>query len=87
MAPRLTFSVRNVSHQTWGHSFKDGSYSKSDVRPPWFEYLEDIKHVVIEDGVTNISAHAFAFCKELVDVTIPDSVTEIAKSAFAYCKN
>ena len=46
---------------------------------------DDIKNVIIEDGVTSIGRNAFSNCEKLVSVTIPDSVTSIGESAFSSC--
>ena len=53
--------------------------------PEWHEYTEPIKHVIIENGVTSISAEAFFNMEYLESVQIPDSVTSIGNSAFACC--
>lgn len=57
---------------------------KSDIRP-WEGYIDNIKKVVINDGVTTIGDSAFFNCHNLISVTIPDSVTTIGDSAFQYC--
>ncbi len=54
---------------------------------PWTSKRDNIKKVVIKDGVTNIGNNAFYKCSNLASVTIPGSVTSIAKSAFHSCKN
>ena len=46
---------------------------------------ENIKKVVIEDGVTSIGEYAFSGCRSLTDITIPGSVTSIGDSAFRNC--
>ena len=46
---------------------------------------ENIKKVVIEDGVTSIGEYAFSGCRSLTDITIPGSVTSIGDSAFEWC--
>ena len=48
---------------------------------PW---ENQIKSVIIENGVTGIGKLAFANCPELRTVTIPRSVTEIGSGAFEY---
>ena len=53
----------------------------------WFDYEQDIKSVVIEDGITSIGNFAFYQCSNLKSVSIPDSVTSIGDNAFYYCKN
>ena len=54
---------------------------------PWYEQSEEIKSVVIEDGVTSISFGAFYYCQSLESVTIPDSVTSIGTYAFYNCES
>ena len=52
---------------------------------PW-EYFEDqIRHVVVEDGITVVGDLAFAHTYHLETVTIADSVTEICEGAFRNC--
>lgn len=47
---------------------------------------EEIKKVIIENGITSIGDSTFMYCFDLVSVTIPDSVTSIGGSAFFYCR-
>ena len=46
---------------------------------------EQIKTVVIKDGITKIGERAFSQCRYLENVTIADSVTIIDCNAFVYC--
>ena len=59
-------------------------YSSSSSAP-WYSYKNDIKTVIIEDGVTSIGSHAFSGCSSLTSVTIPNSVTSIGSYAFWDC--
>ena len=54
--------------------------------PPWEKYRDDIKAVVIENGVTHIGAQCFQFCTNLKSVTIPSSVESIGDAAFYRCE-
>lgn len=54
--------------------------------PPWVKYRDDIKAVVIEEGVTHIGAQCFQFCTKLKSVTIPSSVGSIGDAAFYRCE-
>lgn len=51
-----------------------------------FSCREDIREVVLEDGVKNIGDGAFSYCPELVRVVIPESVGYIAANAFEGCE-
>ena len=62
-----------------GAMYEDG-YS------PWMND-ENIKRVVIENGITSIGVGAFNECSNLTSIEIPDSVTEIGAGAFSYCSN
>ena len=54
---------------------------------PWDSYKQEIKKVVIENGVTNIGNYAFYVCSGLTSVTIPHSVTSIGEQAFSWCSS
>ena len=53
---------------------------------PWNSYADEIRTVVIENGVTSIGAYAFAECQGLTSIEIPASVTSIGKCAFIGCQ-
>ena len=58
--------------------------SNADCQP--WEYFEDqIRHIVVEDGVTVLGDTVFAHTYNLETVTIADSVTEICEGAFRNC--
>ena len=52
---------------------------------PWYSKRDNIKKVVINNGVTSIGANAFSGCSGLESITIPESVTNIGGSAFSGC--
>lgn len=54
---------------------------------PWYGQKEEIKTIVIEDGVTRIGNLAFFECTSLQSVRLSDSVTEIGDTAFAGCND
>ncbi|MEI5579196.1 hypothetical protein, partial [Streptomyces brasiliscabiei] len=53
-----------------------------DENPPWQEYENDIKSVVVEDGVGSISKEAFIGLTYCTSITI-GQVDRIDESAFA----
>lgn len=62
----------------------------SDKNPLYYAhklYLngEEVKDLVIPDGVTFIGSYAFYSCESLTSVTLPNSVTSIGSCAFALC--
>lgn len=71
--------------------------SSSDAEPqPWDSYAEQIKEIVIADGVTTIGTRAFSCLivsseddiykySNLTKLTIADSVTSIGELAFCHC--
>lgn len=61
---------------------KDSFYPGEDC---WESYLDAIRTIVLEPGVTNIGYSAFERCVNLTSVTIPEGVTEIRNHAFGGC--
>ena len=55
--------------------------------PPWYSYRNDIKAVVIDNGVTSIGHYAFQSCTNMTSVSIPNSVTSIGFYAFVSCSS
>ncbi len=54
------------------------------INQPWYNFSRDIKHIVVEDGVTSIGEAAFTSC-DATDITIGDSVASIGSEAIKYC--
>jgi hypothetical protein len=52
---------------------------------PWYGFLDTIRNVVVESGVTIIGNVAFGGCTALTSITIPDSVIRIGDAAFYEC--
>ncbi|MBQ7521306.1 MAG: leucine-rich repeat protein, partial [Clostridia bacterium] len=48
---------------------------------------EEVKDLIIPEGLTNISEYAFTNCGDLMSVYIPNSVTSISYRAFYGCSN
>ena len=60
-------------------------YDTTNKKAPWLIYKDNIKKVVITDGVTNIGSWAFSKCYGLISVEIPNSVTSIGDCVFNDC--
>ncbi|MBO5511008.1 MAG: leucine-rich repeat domain-containing protein [Clostridia bacterium] len=56
-----------------------------NYRAPWCKYQANINSVVVEDGITQIGAYAFAFCYNIKNVDLSDSVFRIEEYAFTEC--
>ncbi|MDR1197630.1 MAG: leucine-rich repeat domain-containing protein [Prevotellaceae bacterium] len=55
---------------------------------PWYNYYDNIKTLIIHDGVTTIGDCAFFGCDKITGkLTIPNSVTAIGDKAFIYCRS
>ena len=54
---------------------------------PWNYNYENIKTVIISNGITSISNHAFNGCHKLTSVTIPAGVQRIGNWAFHSCSS
>lgn len=52
-----------------------------------FRFCENLKAVIIKDGVKGIEGYAFDMCSSLISVVIPSSVTTIGNHAFDSCKS
>lgn len=48
-------------------------------------YSDQIKEVIVNDGITKIGDFMFQLYESLMKVTLPDTLTEIGKSAFNGC--
>ena len=52
---------------------------------PWNALIQEIKTVVIRDGITTVGDYAFAGCSNLQEVTLPGSVEIVGVFSFKYC--
>lgn len=52
---------------------------------PWFKVRFLTKHLVIQEGITEIGREAFHGFSELEDVSLPQSLEEIGEQAFSEC--
>ncbi len=53
----------------------------------WNNYSNDIRSVIIGDGVTNVMEYAFSCCCNINRVTLPYGLERIDDSAFVDCEN
>ncbi|MGN1044747.1 MAG: leucine-rich repeat domain-containing protein, partial [Candidatus Methanomethylophilaceae archaeon] len=55
----------------------------SESFTPWNGYREEIKRIVIENGITSVGDRAFSQCSSVTSLTIPGSVTSIGFFSFS----
>ena len=54
---------------------------------PWrSQYRNEIKRVVVGEGVTSVCFWAFMSCENLENISLPNTLTKIAPQAFYACK-
>ena len=51
----------------------------------WMNRRQEIKKVVVADGLTRVGDYALYGCENLTEIVLPDSVTEIGHYAFSGC--
>ena len=56
--------------------------SSSYMNTPWYISRNNLKEIVLEDGITKIGNYVFYDCTGLERITIPSSVTSIGNNAF-----
>ena len=59
--------------------------SYSSGAAPWNSYKEQIKKVIVKNGVTSIGNYSFGNLTALIEVSIADSVETIGSDAFSGC--
>ena len=78
----VTWQLDSDGTLTIAGSGKMKDYNVWNHDQPWYSQMDSIKHIVIENGVTNIGNDAFIY-SNVKDAVIPDSVTSIGSFAFA----
>ena len=52
---------------------------------PWNHRRDEIKKIVVEDGITHIGSVAFGYCDHAEEIILPPSITSIGGCAFCDC--
>ena len=72
---------------TW--HFEDGTLTISGtgkvILTPWQDL--PIKHLVVEEGITDLPRNAFQNCSQLSTATLPGTLTNISENTFYNCRN
>ena len=57
----------------------------SGLPEPWAGYANNIKRIVVSDGITSVASQSFYILNNVTTVTLADSVTSIGEFAFYSC--
>ena len=84
----LTWTLDSDGTLTISGSGAMADYDNAD-KQPWAGQRSNIKHLVVENGVTSIGNYAFRYCINLgsVDLSGASSLSTIGDNAFHYCIN
>lgn len=63
------------------------NYGSDYNTAPWHAYCEEIKEVILNDGITRIGDWAFFMCRNMDAPTIPNTVQSIGDGAFCGCSS
>ncbi len=58
-----------------------------EISCPWYGIRDQIRRVVIEEGVTSIGAYAFFDCKNLREIALPSTLRSVGECAFTGCSS
>lgn len=81
----VTWTLDSEGTFTFSGEGRPPYVSPSMVVMDWEDYKEQIKRVVIEDGITATGEYSFSGCTNLTSVSLADSVTSISDSTFSGC--
>ena len=79
----LTWSLNSAGDLTVSGTGDMADFTATGA--PWAEYRDQVKLVIVGQGVTSIGGSAFQDCKNLETVSLPGSLTAIGKNAFLRC--
>lgn len=58
---------------------------ESVEQTPWYAHLEDLRKIVIAEGVASVGAHAFCGAQTVDAVELPQSIERVGAFAFCQC--
>lgn len=79
----LTWSLNSAGDLTISGTGDMADFAATGA--PWAEYRDQIKLVIVGQGVTSIGSSAFQDCKNLKTVSLPGSLTALGEAAFLRC--
>lgn len=81
---KYTFDRSTGTLKVRGKGMILGSISAETA--PFFNNME-IKHIIVEEGITSIGFYLFAGCQAVQDVVLPDGLRKISAGAFYSCSS
>ena len=63
------------------------NYDYTNNLAPWNNVSNNIKNIVLPEGLTSIGEWAFYLCASVTSISIPEGVTNIGVRAFCNCSN
>lgn len=54
---------------------------------PWYEYSDDMKKIVVEEGITEIGDYTFYRLRNVKSIKLPESLKTIGEGAFYACNS
>lgn len=79
----LTWSLNSAGDLTVSGTGDMADFTATGA--PWAEYRDQVKLVIVGQGVTSIGSSAFQDCKNLKTVSLPGSLTALGEAAFLRC--
>ena len=61
--------------------------SSGGVMPPWEKHKNDVKKIIIAEGITEVGNQAFYYYKNFTELELPDSLEKIGYMAFCGCES
>lgn len=61
----------------------DGHYSTSEKEWPWVELMQQVRKIIIGEGITKICYKAFSDYGNVNEIELPETLQEIGSSAFS----
>ncbi len=62
-----------------------GAIKDAGIFGLWYDYIEQIKSVVVGTGITHVGEYAFITLENMTEVTLPETLVSIGNSAFYLC--
>ena len=78
---------QNIKSNTYNHIGKITFWGPFSIGREVFYDCDNLKTIIIPNGVTSIGYSAFAYCDNLTSATIPNSVTSIEGGTFRNCSS